>query len=396
MSVPGQNGDGKSGQMRDLVQRFARNVLDHAGRDQLHSDLENWRNLAKESSELLEASTLIATELHRQTEAVTSFEDHMDSAGDDTVAGAEELLDAEKAQAKKLPWAAGGTGATVGAVVGIVGGPLGVAAGAFVGGSIGGFIGRIPKRLIDRECEVNRAILRSDGKSGNFGGNGNPITTAVAAAETPPRHFASLDRAGYGGPGRSPGHGRLPPGQSALHTSSEAAEVCRLKVACLESILEAMSVSTESNWILDSDRKTIDRTAQEELRQRTAQVIADRHLKGLERGWLQAFVRPFSRRSNAVLAAAAPRVPGPAAAAQQQDDWVSLDGAGNEDGDVGGAPDDVEGRIVAALKDLKASQIALGHEVVDQLGKLTTLEDGVDRNLEHARRLDRRTTRLNE
>jgi len=36
------------------------------------------------------------------------------------------------------------------------------------------------------------------------------------------------------------------------------------------------------------------------------------------------------------------------------------------------------------------------HEVVDQLGKLAILEDGVDRNLAHARRLDRRTTRLNE
>jgi len=95
-------------------------------------------------------------------------------------------------------------------------------------------------------------------------------------------------------------------------------------------------------------------------------VIADRHLKGLERGWLHAFVRPFttkntgSRRSNAGAApmthpAAPPRLPGPAAAAQQEDEWVALDGAGNEDGHAV----DVEVQILAALKELKASQAAL-------------------------------------
>lgn len=391
--MSGRDGGRSDDHMRAIVQRFATNVLAHHRRDQFSSDLEAWRDLATESEELLEASTVIATELHRQTEAVTSLEDHMDSAGDDTVTGAEQLLDAEKSQAKRLPWAAGGTGATVGAVVGIIGGPLGVAAGAFVGGSIGGFIGRIPKKLIDRECEANRAILRGDRV---------PITGIVAAdATSSVLHFPS--------PGPSPGGGSRGRRQQAgaknaphaPHASPDAAEVQRLKVSCLESILAAMSVSTESNWILDADRKAIGRTAQEEQRQRTAQVIADRHLKGLERGWLQAFVRPFTMKGTPptpTRLAAASWMPGrgQAAAAAQQDAWVSLDGAGNEDGVWDGDGDAVVDQIQVALGELKASQTALGDEVVDQLGKLALLDDGVSRNLEHARRLDRRTTRLND
>ena len=56
MSVVGQDGGSPSGQMRDFVQKFASNVLAHhkADRFEFSSDLEAWRDLAKESSELLE------------------------------------------------------------------------------------------------------------------------------------------------------------------------------------------------------------------------------------------------------------------------------------------------------------------------------------------------------
>ena len=104
-------------------------------------------------------------------------------------------------------------------------------------------------------------------------------------------------------------------------------------------------------------------------------MIADRHLKGLERGWLQAFVRPFTMKGTPptpTRLAAASWVPGrgQAAAAAQQDAWVSLDGAGNEDGVWDGDGDAVVDQIQVALGELKASQTALGDEVVDQLGIL--------------------------
>jgi hypothetical protein len=268
-----------------------------------------WRDLSSQSEELAEACELVLTELTRQTSQVDRIEDHVATAREATLVGAGEVVSADETKAKSWAWKGGGTGAVVGGAVGIIGGPVGVAVGAAVGTSIGSLIGSIPKWMVSRDCEKSRATLsqlqgkgapESSGTMGDGGTSAADDDPSASFREREEMHVRAAMEARRRSRGAA-GGGSSNDGSSSTDKTAtdDDPEVTRLKLNCLENALRAMRATTDSAWILNTDRESFARVIRDDGDLAKAQSVAGSHLTGIEYGWLSAF---FYRRKGSTVA----------------------------------------------------------------------------------------------